>query len=151
MKIDKELIENISKNARLKLSDKEAEKFSNELKDVLEAFSKLKEVNTDKVEPAFHPIKIVNVVREDNVSMINPIGVGILENIGLNPFMKNIAKFLLDEELILPQIATWWCGQKKELDFVIKNIKTTHGNKVGHLPLCQTIDQVAEHTGKIHA
>lgn len=67
---------------------------------------------------------LVNVVREDNVSMINPIGVGILENIGLNPFMKNIAKFLLDEELILPQIATWWCGQKKELDFVIKNIKT---------------------------
>ena len=67
---------------------------------------------------------LLNVVREDNVSMINPIGVGILENIGLNPFMKNIAKFLLDEELILPQIATWWCGQKKELDFVIKNIKT---------------------------
>ncbi|MDZ7818829.1 MAG: circularly permuted type 2 ATP-grasp protein [Aliarcobacter sp.] len=67
---------------------------------------------------------LINVIREDHVSMINPIGVGILENIGLNPFMKNIAKFLLDEELILPQIATWWCGQKKELDFVIKNIKT---------------------------
>lgn len=32
--------------------------------------------------------------------------------------MKNIAKFLLNEELILPQIATWWCGQKEELDFV---------------------------------
>lgn len=66
---------------------------------------------------------LVNVVRKDNLSMINPIGVGILENIGLNPFMKNIAKFLLDEELILPQIATWWCGQEKELDFVIKNIR----------------------------
>lgn len=66
---------------------------------------------------------LVNVVRKDNLSMINPIGVGILENIGLNPFMKNIAKFLLDEELILPQIATWWCGQKKELDFVLRNIK----------------------------
>ncbi len=66
---------------------------------------------------------LVNVLRKDNLSMINPIGVGILENIGLNPFMKNIAKYLLDEELILPQIATWWCGQKKELDFVIENIK----------------------------
>ena len=66
---------------------------------------------------------LVNVVRKDNLSMINPIGVGILENIGLNPFMKNIAKFLLDEELILPQIATWWCGQEKELDFVLKNIR----------------------------
>ena len=66
---------------------------------------------------------LVNVIRKDNLSMINPIGVGILENIGLNPFMKNIAKFLLNEELILPQIATWWCGQKKELDFVLENIK----------------------------
>ncbi len=66
---------------------------------------------------------LVNVVRKDNLSMINPIGVGILENIGLNPFMKNIAKYLLDEELILPQIATWWCGQKKELNFVLQNIK----------------------------
>ncbi|MGE4383375.1 MAG: circularly permuted type 2 ATP-grasp protein [Arcobacter sp.] len=66
---------------------------------------------------------LVNVMREDNLSMINPIGVGILENIGLNPFMKNIAKFLLDEELLLPQIATWWCGQKKELDFVLENLK----------------------------
>jgi uncharacterized circularly permuted ATP-grasp superfamily protein len=56
---------------------------------------------------------LVNVLRNDNLSMINPIGVGILENVGLNPFMKNIAKFFLDEELILPQIATWWCGQKK--------------------------------------
>ena len=66
---------------------------------------------------------LVNVIRKDNLSMINPIGVGILENIGLNPFMKNIAKFLLDEELILPQIATWWCGQKKELNFVLENIQ----------------------------
>lgn len=66
---------------------------------------------------------LVNVIRKDNLSMINPIGIGILENIGLNPFMKNIAKFLLNEELILPQIATWWCGQKNELEFVLKNIK----------------------------
>lgn len=66
---------------------------------------------------------LVNVIRKHNLSMINPIGVGILENIGLNPFMKNIAKYLLNEELILPQIATWWCGQKNELDFVLKNIK----------------------------
>ncbi|PLY10685.1 MAG: hypothetical protein C0626_03340 [Arcobacter sp.] len=65
---------------------------------------------------------LVNVLRNDNLSMINPIGVGILENVGLIPFMENIAKFFLDEELILPQIATWWCGQKKELDFVLENL-----------------------------
>lgn len=67
---------------------------------------------------------LVNVLRNNNLSMINPIGIGILENVGLNPFMKNIAKFFLDEDLILPQIATWWCGQKKELDFVLENLDT---------------------------
>ncbi len=67
---------------------------------------------------------LLNVARNDNISMINPIGIGILENIGLNPFMKNICKYLLNEELILPQIATWWCGQENELAFVLKNIQT---------------------------
>lgn len=67
---------------------------------------------------------LVNVARYDNISMTNPIGIGILENIGLNPFMKNICKYFLDEELILPQIATWWCGQEGEMSFVLENIET---------------------------
>lgn len=66
---------------------------------------------------------LLNVLRKDNLAMINPIGVGILENSGLNPFMESMCKFYLNEELILPQIATWWCGQKKELNFVLENIK----------------------------
>jgi len=66
----------------------------------------------------------LNVARNDNVSIVNPIGIGILENIGLNPFMKNICKYLLGEDLILPQIATWWCGQENELEYVLNNINT---------------------------
>lgn len=65
---------------------------------------------------------LVDVMREDNINMINPIGSDILENIGLNPFMEKIAEYFLKEKLILPQIATWWCGHKKELDYVVKNL-----------------------------
>jgi len=65
---------------------------------------------------------LVEAVRDDNLNMINPIGSAIAENIGLNPFMKKIAQYFLKEDLLLPQIATWWCGQKKELDFVIENL-----------------------------
>ena len=65
---------------------------------------------------------LVDVMRENNVNMINPIGSAILENIGLNPFMEKIADYFLQEKLILPQIATWWCGQKKELDYVLKHL-----------------------------
>jgi aspartyl-tRNA(Asn)/glutamyl-tRNA(Gln) amidotransferase subunit C len=68
MKVDKKLIEDVAKNARLELTEKEIEEFSHELKDVLEAFSKLEEINTDNEEEAFHPIKIVNRFREDKVN-----------------------------------------------------------------------------------
>jgi len=102
----------------------------------LKSLSGLKQINTllRRVDDRFcDPLELKNdsllgvaglieSMREDNLNMANPIGSAIMENIGLNPFMNKIAKYFLDEELILPQIATWWCGQKKELDFVIENI-----------------------------
>ncbi|MEH6405946.1 MAG: circularly permuted type 2 ATP-grasp protein [Leeuwenhoekiella sp.] len=66
---------------------------------------------------------LLEVVRKQNVTIVNPIGSGILENPGLIPFMKNIAKYFLNEELILPQIASWWCGQEKERNHVLNNLK----------------------------
>jgi len=65
---------------------------------------------------------LVEAMRENNLNMANPIGSAVMENIGLNPFMNKIAQYFLKEDLILPQIATWWCGQQKELDYVIENI-----------------------------
>lgn len=74
---------------------------------------------------------LLDVIRKGNVTIINPLGTGVLENPGLVPFLPSISKRLLGEELMLPQIATWWCGQKKELNFVLDNIdkliiKTIH-------------------------
>lgn len=65
---------------------------------------------------------LLDAARQNNLNMLNPIGSAILENIGLNPFMEKISQYFLQEELILPQIATWWCGQKTELDFVLENL-----------------------------
>ncbi|MBN2896559.1 MAG: circularly permuted type 2 ATP-grasp protein [Campylobacterales bacterium] len=67
---------------------------------------------------------LMHAVRERSIAMANPIGSGLLENAGLNPFMGATAKFFLGEELLLPQIATWWCGQRKERDFVLENLST---------------------------
>ena len=67
---------------------------------------------------------LVDSLRQNNLNMLNPVGSAILENIGLNPFMKKIAQYFLKEDLILPQIATWWCGQKKELDYVLDHLDT---------------------------
>jgi uncharacterized alpha-E superfamily protein len=37
-------------------------------------------------------------------------------------FLPRLAKQLLGQELRLPSVATWWCGQPAELDYVLKNL-----------------------------
>ncbi|MGB5419620.1 circularly permuted type 2 ATP-grasp protein [Algibacter sp.] len=66
---------------------------------------------------------LLEVVREQQVTIVNPIGSGILDNSGLIPFMNAICKYFFKEDLILPQIASWWCGQKKECDYVLEHLK----------------------------
>ena len=65
---------------------------------------------------------LLDVVRRKNVSVINPVGSGVAENPGLIPFMPAIAQYFLKEDLILPQIASWWCGQEKEKNYVLQNL-----------------------------
>lgn len=66
---------------------------------------------------------LLDVVRHQQVAIVNPIGAGILENSGLIPFMNGICNYFFNEDLILPQIASWWCGQEKECNHVLDNIK----------------------------
>lgn len=65
---------------------------------------------------------LLQVIRLGNVSVVNPPGTSILENYGLMAFMQNACKFLLKEPLLMPSVATWWCGQAKELSFVLANL-----------------------------
>ena len=65
---------------------------------------------------------LLQVIRLGNVAVLNNPGTSVLENYGLMAFMQNACKFLLKEPLIMSSVATWWCGQKKELDFVLKNL-----------------------------
>lgn len=65
---------------------------------------------------------LVDSMRQNNLNMVNPLGSAILENIGLNPFMEKICEYFLGEKLLLSQIATWWCGQQHELEFVLENL-----------------------------
>ncbi len=74
---------------------------------------------------------LLEASRRQNVTIANPLGSSVLENPGLMPFMAGLSKHLLGEDLLLPSAATWWCGQPKELDYVLANlpklvIKTLH-------------------------
>jgi uncharacterized circularly permuted ATP-grasp superfamily protein/uncharacterized alpha-E superfamily protein len=67
---------------------------------------------------------LVEAVRRGQVAIANPLGAGILENPGLMAFLPRLAKQLLGQELRLPSVATWWCGQPQELDYVLANLSS---------------------------
>jgi len=67
MKVDKDLIKKVGEVSRLSLSNKEVDKFVFDFKEILGMFSKLDEVNVNKVEPSFQPIKVKDKLREDEV------------------------------------------------------------------------------------
>lgn len=67
MKVTMETIEYVSKLARLNLSEKEKEKLTLEMANIISYVDKLNELDTSDVPPMSHIIPIKNVFREDRV------------------------------------------------------------------------------------
>lgn len=65
---------------------------------------------------------LLEAVRLGNVATANPIGSSVLENPALLAFLPGLCRQLLGEELKLPSVATWWCGQPREREFVLQNL-----------------------------
>ena len=59
---------------------------------------------------------MLGAVRAGGVTMVNALGSGVLEARALLAFLPRIAEELDGEPLAMPNIATWWCGQKAERD-----------------------------------
>ncbi|SEH80791.1 Uncharacterized conserved protein, circularly permuted ATPgrasp superfamily [Rhizobium tibeticum] len=66
---------------------------------------------------------LVEALRAESVTIVNALGSGIIETRALLAFMPTICRRLFGEELKLPSIATWWCGQKDERGHVAENIE----------------------------
>ncbi|WP_183805446.1 circularly permuted type 2 ATP-grasp protein [Mycoplana azooxidifex] len=66
---------------------------------------------------------IVEALRAGSVRIVNALGSGILETRALLAFTPTISRHLTGEDLQLPSIATWWCGQQAERDHVAANIE----------------------------
>jgi len=65
--ITKKEVEYVARLARLRLTEEEKEKYTKQLGDILKYIDKLKELDTDKVEPTSHVLGLSNVFREDRV------------------------------------------------------------------------------------
>jgi aspartyl-tRNA(Asn)/glutamyl-tRNA(Gln) amidotransferase subunit C len=65
MAISREEVLHVAALARLGLSDEEAERFTEQLGAILEAVSKVSELDLTGVEPLSHPLDLVNVWADD--------------------------------------------------------------------------------------
>lgn len=65
---------------------------------------------------------LVAAARRGNVSIVNPLSAGVLENPGLFPFMDTVARALLGESLVLASPDTWWCGEPSSRQHVLANL-----------------------------
>jgi len=61
---------------------------------------------------------LMSAIRAGNVTMVNALGVGVLETQALMAFLPAISRVLTGKPLSLPNVATWWCGGPRELAHV---------------------------------
>jgi uncharacterized circularly permuted ATP-grasp superfamily protein/uncharacterized alpha-E superfamily protein len=67
---------------------------------------------------------LLEAVRSGGVAIANFPGSGLIESRAMLGFMPQLARRLLGEDLKLPNIATWWCGQEREHELVRRNFDT---------------------------
>ena len=65
---------------------------------------------------------LVQAVRAGNVLMANALGSGFLESSALLGFLPALARHLLGEELRLPALHTWWCGEQAAMQQVLPRL-----------------------------
>ena len=65
---------------------------------------------------------LVQAVRAGNVAIVNALGSGLLESPAPAAFLPSLCKHLLSEELKMPTVATWWCGEEEPLSYVLENL-----------------------------
>ena len=65
---------------------------------------------------------LIDVIRKGNVAVANMPGSGVMEARTLLGFLPSLSERLLGEDLKMPHIATWWCGQKSARDEVLARL-----------------------------
>jgi uncharacterized circularly permuted ATP-grasp superfamily protein/uncharacterized alpha-E superfamily protein len=65
---------------------------------------------------------LVDAIVAGNVTVANALGSGLIESAAIMPFLPGLSRHLLGEELKLPSVATWWCGQPRALDWVLNHL-----------------------------
>lgn len=63
--VTEEEVQRVADNARINIDDEEIDSFVDDFEQILGMFSTLEEVDTEDVEPAFHPVEVEPETRAD--------------------------------------------------------------------------------------
>jgi uncharacterized circularly permuted ATP-grasp superfamily protein/uncharacterized alpha-E superfamily protein len=66
---------------------------------------------------------LLQAARSGNVAIVNSLGSGLAESPAYAAFLPSLCGKLLGEELKLPAVATWWCGQEGPLNYVADHLE----------------------------
>jgi len=65
---------------------------------------------------------LLQAIRHRQVVVTNGFEYGLLDSPVFMPFLPKMCEELLGEKLLLPSIATWWCGQPDVLKYVLDHL-----------------------------
>ena len=65
---------------------------------------------------------LMQAVRSGTVTIANSLGSGLVESAAPASFLPGLCRRVLGEQLKMPAVATWWCGEKPALTYVLQNL-----------------------------
>jgi uncharacterized circularly permuted ATP-grasp superfamily protein/uncharacterized alpha-E superfamily protein len=65
---------------------------------------------------------LMQAVRSGTVTIANSLGSGLVESAAPASFLPGLCRSVLGEELKMPAVATWWCGEETALAYVTENL-----------------------------
>jgi len=66
---------------------------------------------------------LLQAARLGHVAIVNPLGSNVLENPGLMAYLPALARELLDEDLKMASVPTWWCGDDRQCQYVLEHLE----------------------------
>lgn len=65
---------------------------------------------------------LLQVIRSGHVAVVNAVGSGLLESEAILPFLPGLCRHFLSEDLRVPSVQTWWCGDPVQCSYVLEHL-----------------------------
>ncbi len=65
---------------------------------------------------------LVQAARGGKITIANTLGAGLMQSAAYMAFFSKLCRAILHEDLLMPSVATWWCGQEEPRRYVLDHL-----------------------------